>query len=100
MCIFFLCCLLDVIGQLVRTVGNLKYEVREMSKKIDSIPQIISDTIDNNSSSLTIGSNGNQISLECIWDFPLKTLDDLEVFEEKLSDNTFKKRVVSVLNFL
>lgn len=50
-----------------------------------------------NTSSEVIGNN--DFSDESSCDLPLKTIEDLELFEEKLSDKLFRKKVVNIIGF-
>lgn len=66
----------------------MKFEVRELAKKIDYfVEQKMADN----------GTENHSINDELIWDLPLKSIEDLELFEQKLNDNLFRKKVVKYL---
>lgn len=83
----------DTVHQLIRTTSNLRFEVRELAKKMDHMDQKITDSIANTSSEI----HGNiDLSDESSWDLPLTSIEQLELFEEKLSDKLFRKKVVNL----
>jgi len=87
----------DVVNQLVRSTGNLKYEIRELSKKIDSSEKTIMDIVENFQSVPHSHSVDNNF-IEEVYNFPLTTIEELNFFEEKLSsDNIFCKKMVNNL---
>lgn len=87
----------DVVNQLVRSTGNLKYEIRELSKKIDSLEKTIMDIVENFQSVLHSHSVDNNF-IEEVYNYPLTTIEELNFFEEKLSsDNIFCKKMVNNL---
>uniref|UniRef100_A0A2S2NZ02 DUF4806 domain-containing protein n=1 Tax=Schizaphis graminum TaxID=13262 RepID=A0A2S2NZ02_SCHGA len=89
--------LIDVVNQLVRSTGNLKYEIRELSKKIDSSEKTIMDIVENFQSVPHSHSVDNNF-IEEVYNFPLTTIEELNFFEEKLSsDNIFCKKMISEL---
>uniref|UniRef100_A0A2S2NHP3 Uncharacterized protein n=1 Tax=Schizaphis graminum TaxID=13262 RepID=A0A2S2NHP3_SCHGA len=83
--------LIDTVHQLVRTTSNLRFEIRELAKKMDTMDQRFTDTIVNTSSAVR---ENNDLSDESSWDLPLSTIENLKLFEEKLSDKLFRKKVV------
>ncbi|KAE9526810.1 hypothetical protein AGLY_013458 [Aphis glycines] len=86
----------NTFHQLIRTTSNLSYEIRELAKKMDTMDQRLTDTIVN-TASCTVREN-NDLSYESFWDLPLTTIENLVLFEEKLSDNLFRKKVINQLS--
>lgn len=72
---------------LYRAITNLKYEIKEMAKKIDMIDQVINDKTFKETAV-------NNFFEETLWDFPIKSVEELEDFEKHLLDDNFKKKVV------
>jgi len=64
----------DVVNQLVCSTGNLKYEIRELSKKIDSSENTIMDIVDNFQSVPRSNSVDNNF-IEEVYNFPLTTIE-------------------------
>lgn len=58
---------------------------------MDTMDQRFTDTIVNTSSAVC---ENNDLSDESSWDLPLTTIENLELFEDKLSDKLFRKKVV------
>lgn len=84
---------LEKIDLLLRAVTNLKYEMREHGIKIERLEQ----TIMNNCLNKKIVEY-NDNTTDDIFDFPIKTLDELSIFEEKLLDSTFRLQMVSIFS--
>ncbi|XP_029348402.1 putative uncharacterized protein DDB_G0282133 [Acyrthosiphon pisum] len=93
--------LIDVVNQLVRSTGNLKYEIRELSKKIDSSENTMMNIADNCHSIPRSNNADNNYIEDDVYCFPLTTIEELNTFEEKLSsDNIFCKKMISELSRL
>ncbi|CAI6373388.1 unnamed protein product [Macrosiphum euphorbiae] len=93
--------LIDVVNQLVRSTGNLKYEIREPSKKIDSSENTMMNIADNCHSIPRSNNADNNYIEDDVYCFPLTTIEELNTFEEKLSsDNIFCKKMISELSRL
>ncbi|KAF0683774.1 Uncharacterized protein FWK35_00035238, partial [Aphis craccivora] len=73
-------CLIDAVHQLIRTTSILRFEIRELAKKMDTMDQRLTDT------KFSVVCENNDLSDESSWDLPLTTILNLELFEEKLSD--------------
>jgi len=84
---------LEKIDLLLRAVTNLKYEMREHVIKIERLEQTI---VNNCLSKKIVEYNDN--TTDDIFDFPIKTLEELSIFEDKLLDNTFRLQMVSILS--
>lgn len=84
---------LEKIDLLLRAVTNLKYEMREHGIKIERLEQ----TIMNNCLNKKIVEY-NDNTTDDIFDFPIKTLDELSIFEDNLLDSTFRLQMVSILS--
>lgn len=80
---------------MVPSICNIKYEIRELGKKNDSMDTTVADITENVHS----GSLSNNVATYsadyCVYNFPLTSIEELTTFEEKLSDNTFKNKVVN-----
>uniref|UniRef100_A0A2S2NY83 DUF4806 domain-containing protein n=1 Tax=Schizaphis graminum TaxID=13262 RepID=A0A2S2NY83_SCHGA len=85
----------EKIDLLLRAVTNLKYEMREHSIKIERLEQ----TIMNNCLNKKIVEY-NDNTTDDIFDFPIKTLDELSIFEDKLLDSTFRLQMINYLSRL
>lgn len=80
---------------MVRSTSNLKYEIRELGKKIDSIEKSVSDIIENAHSGTFSNNIANNSIDDCVYNFPLTSIEELTTFDEKLLDNTFRNKVVN-----
>jgi len=67
--------------------------MREHGIKIERLEQ----TIINNGLNKKIVEYNDNTSDDVIFNFPIKTLEELSIFEEKLLDNTFRLQIVSIL---
>jgi len=68
--------------------------MREHGIKIERLEQ----TIINNCLNKKIVEYNDDICEDDIFDFPIKTLEELSIFEDKLLDNTFRLRAVSLIS--
>lgn len=91
MLIFFF---LEKLTVLLRAVTNLKYELRDYGVKIDRIENVI---MNNNYINKINEENNYSVTSEHLYDFPMKTIDDLNIFEDKLLENTFRLKMVGRL---
>ncbi|CAI6351216.1 unnamed protein product [Macrosiphum euphorbiae] len=82
---------------LLRAVTNLKYELRDYGIKIDRIENAI---MNNNHINKTNDENHYSVTSEQLNNFPMKTIDDLNIFEDKLLDNTFRLKMINYLSRL
>jgi len=87
--------MLCILKNLTRTLTNLKYEVRTKSTKIERLENVITDQQRNQNNSST-KSNYYPVD-ENICKFPLTSLDELTVFEEKIMDKDFRQKVVIMI---
>ncbi|XP_060857932.1 uncharacterized protein LOC132935402 [Metopolophium dirhodum] len=85
----------EKIDLLLRAVTNLKYEMREHGIKIERLEQTI---VNNCLSKKIVEYNDN--TTDDIFDFPIKTLEELSIFEDKLLDNTFRLQMINYLSRL
>jgi len=75
----------------------MKYEIRENTKKLDRIENMLSDIMKNSNKHL---SSSLQTNNDCLIEnnyfstFPLKNIDELTVLEDKLNDNDFRLKLV------
>ena len=84
----------EKIDLLLRAVTNLKYEMREHGIKIERLEQ----TIVNNCLNKKMIVDYNDNTTDDMFDFPIKTLEELSIFEDKLMDNNFRLQMVSILS--
>lgn len=85
--------MLNILKSLTRTVTNMKYDVKNITTKIDRLENVlISDLqkIQNNSST----KNNYYLVDESIYKFPLTNLEELNIFEEKIMDTDFRQKMV------
>ncbi|KAF0710392.1 DUF4806 domain-containing protein, partial [Aphis craccivora] len=82
---------------LLRAVTNLKYELRDYGVKIDRIENAI---MNNNYINTINEENNYSVTSEHLYDFPMKTIEDLNVFEDKLLENTFRLKMINYLSRL
>jgi len=85
---------LEKLTVLLRAVTNLKYELRDYGVKIDRIENVI---MNNNYINKINEENNYSVTSEHLYDFPMKTIDDLNIFEDKLLENTFRLKMVGRL---
>jgi len=78
-----------------RTLTNMKYEVRTITTKIDRLENVITDQQKNHNNSLKI--NNYYPVDERIYKFPLTSLEELTIFEEKIMDQDFRQKVVIII---
>jgi len=84
---------LEKIDLLLRAVTNLKYEMREHGLKIERLEQTIINSCVNKK---IVEYSDN--ATDDIFEFPIKTLEELNIFEDKLLDNTFRLQMVSTFS--
>lgn len=77
------------------TVVGIKLDIKENNYKLTRLENTINDMKEfyRNTNNVIHQHTENKT-----WDFPIKTLDELDNFEEKLSDDQFKSNVVSFIN--
>jgi len=85
---------LEKITLLLRTVTNLKYEVRDYGLKIDRLENTV---MNNMNKSVTENNCNTELDLQ-LFDFPIKTFEELNIFENKLMDKPFRLQMVNNLN--
>ncbi|CAI6374539.1 unnamed protein product [Macrosiphum euphorbiae] len=86
----------EKIDLLLRAVTNLKYEMREHGIKIERLEQ----TIVNNCLNKKMIVDYNDNTTDDMFDFPIKTLEELSIFEDKLMDNNFRLQMINYLSRL
>lgn len=72
------------------------YELRDYGIKIDRIENAI---VNNNYINTIDEENNYSVTSEHLYDFPMKTIEDLNVFEDKLLENTFRLKIVGRLGY-
>ncbi|CAI6359952.1 unnamed protein product [Macrosiphum euphorbiae] len=96
-----------MLRSLIRSVTNIKYELKDMTTKMDRIEERQTNMmLYTTSNDYTCNSSGNVLhtnSIDETWNFPLTSFEELDGFEQKLLDDGYKiklirKKVFSVLN--
>jgi len=70
-----------------RTVVSIKYDLQELLTKVDRL--------ENQRTSIHEESI-NQSDEAVMWNFPITTLNEVILFEEKLQDKTFRFKMVNI----
>lgn len=68
----------------------MKYDIQELLTKVDRLE---------NSRESHLFTETNNISNHTdsvLWDFPITTLDEVALFENKLQDKTFRSKIVII----
>jgi len=87
--------MLNILKSLTRSVTNIKYDVKNITTKIDRLDNVLSDLQKNQNSSST--KNNYCPVDESIYKFPLINLEELNIFEEKILDNDFRQKIVIII---
>lgn len=87
--------MLNILKSLTRSVTNIKYDVRNITTKIDRLENVLSDLQKNQNNSST--KNNYYPVDESIYKFPLTNLEELNIFEEKIMDNDFRQQMVIII---
>lgn len=75
----------------------MKYEIRENTKKLDRIENMLNDIMKNSNKHLSSSLQTNNDSLienNYFSIFPIKNMDELTILEDKLNDNDFRLKLV------
>jgi len=84
-----------ILKNLTRTLTNLKYDMRTITTKIDRLENVITDQQKNQNNSST--KNEYYLVDESIYKFPLTSLEELNIFEEKIMDKDFRQKMVIMI---
>lgn len=87
--------MLYILKNLTRTLTNLKYDMRTITTKIDRLENVITDQQKNQNNSST--KNDYYLVDESIYKFPLTSLEELNIFEEKIMDKDFRQKMVIMI---
>jgi len=85
-----------MLKYLIRSVTNIKYELKDMTAKIDRIEErqtnmmLCSNDYQSSSSGHILHTN----NIEETLNFPLTSFDELNGFEQKLLDDDYKLKLV------
>lgn len=85
----------NTLMNLTRSIVNMKYDIKNMTTKMDRVENIMSDLQKNSNKSFSKGNN-NPVDTH-IYNFPITSYDELKVFEEKLLDIEFRQKVVNTV---
>jgi len=89
--------ILEMLKSLIQSVTNIKYELKDMTKKIDSIEE--------RQTNMMVSSNdhpcisGNVLHTNIIdetWNFPFTSFEELDGFKQKVLDNGYKLKLVKI----
>jgi len=76
----------------------MKYEIRENTKKLDRIENMLNDIIKKSNdhlSSTSLTNNYDYLNENTYFNqFPLTNIDELTILEDKLKDNDFRLKLV------
>ncbi|XP_060855745.1 uncharacterized protein LOC132933491, partial [Metopolophium dirhodum] len=90
----------EIVINILRGMTNMKYEIRENTKKLDRIENMLNDIMkksNNLLSSSLLQTNNDYLIDEDFNQFPLTNIDELTVLEEKLKDNDFRLKLQTYL---
>lgn len=93
MCTYFS----EIVINILRGMTNMKYEIRENTKKLDRIENMLNDIIKNSNNHLSSSLQTNNdylIENKYFNQFPLTNIDELTILEDKLKDNDFRLKLV------
>lgn len=86
----------NILINLTRSITNIKYDMKNYMIKIDRIENMLSDIHTNQNKSFS--KEVNCLVNESIYKFPMTSIDELNIFEEKLGDIEFRQKVVGFIN--
>lgn len=75
-----------MLDKIYEEVIGIKSDIKDINYRISKIEEMNQ-----------LNTNGNNISNKLTWNFPIKNLDDLDLFENKLFNKNFKSKIVSYL---
>lgn len=83
------------MNKLYRTVVSLKYDVKEILIKLDRLENTATD---NQARLIMTGEiRDNEQESAILWNFPITSLDEMALFEEKLLERSFRLKMVVVI---
>jgi len=83
------------MNKLYRTVVSLKYDVKEILIKLDRLENTATD---NQAHLIMTGEiRDNEQESAILWNFPITSLDEMALFEEKLLERSFRLKMVVVI---
>ncbi|CAI6356194.1 unnamed protein product [Macrosiphum euphorbiae] len=90
----------EIVKNILRGMTNMKYEIRENTKKLDRIENMLNDIIkkSNDHLSSTSQTNNDYLNENTYFNqFPLTNIDELTILEDKLKDNDFRLKLQTYL---
>ncbi|XP_050065322.1 uncharacterized protein LOC126554276 [Aphis gossypii] len=90
----------EIFINILRGMTSMKYEIRENTKKLNRIENMLNDIMKNSNKHLSSSLQTNNDSLienNYFSIFPLKNMDELTILEDKLNDNDFRLKLQSYL---
>eukprot|EP00102_Acyrthosiphon_pisum_P019368 XP_016656578.1 PREDICTED: putative uncharacterized protein DDB_G0282133 isoform X2 [Acyrthosiphon pisum] len=94
----------EMLRSLIRSVTNIKYELKDMTAKIDRIEERQTNMMHYAASNdYPCNSSGNVLhtnSIDETWNFPLTSFEELDGFEQNLLDDGYKIKLISYLRRL
>jgi len=86
----------EIVKNIFRGMTNMKYEIRENTKKLDRIENMLNDIIkkSNDHLSSTSQTNNDYLNENTYFNqFPLTNINELTILEDKLKDNDFRLKL-------
>ncbi|XP_050065943.1 uncharacterized protein LOC126555014 [Aphis gossypii] len=88
----------DLMNKLYRTVVSLKYDVKEILIKLDRLENTATD---NQARLIMTGEiRDNEQESAILWNFPITSLDEMALFEEKLLERSFRLKMIKDLSLM
>jgi len=84
------------MNKLYRSVISLKYDIKEILIKLDRLENKVTENEARLSSSAEF-SDVHEQDGAILWNFPITSLEELQLFEDKLLDKSFRLRMVIIL---
>jgi len=88
---------LEIVINILRGMTNMKYKIRENTKKLDRIESMLNAIMEksNNNLSSTLQPNNDHLIENAYFNkFPLTNIDELTVLEDKLKDDDFLLKLI------
>lgn len=89
-----------MLRSLIRSVTNIKYELKDMTTKMDRIEERQTNMmLYTASNDYPCNSSGNVLhtnSIDETSNFPLTSFEELDGFEQKLLDDSYKMKLVKI----
>jgi len=84
------------MNKLYRSVVSLKYDIKEILIKLDRLENKAAENEARLSSSAEF-RDVHELDSASLWNFPITSLEELQLFEDELLDKSFRLRIVIIL---